>query len=820
MVAVQVLALVAGMPLTAQAEPTTTGLIIAMLIVSAISTGASLAVGAIMGAFRKPKPGTVPTLQITSAREGEGIPRVYGTFSVGAKVIDRGSPATTRTVTQGSGKRRGPPTTAYSASLMLMACENLEDTILGVSRIFVDGEVRYSVDPTSLNGTNPAVLGTANGPFRDDLCSARRMQILLGQSTQTDRCDWFATGGDDTVPAYRGVVTICLDDMDFEPFYNRIPQFQVEVVQGVGSSAPYPALYECHLAGLSDTQINIASNPGYGLGLAIEGPQPFKSLLELSPDVCVAEVDGELKFMAIPAASSATVTAGELGVIQTGREDVEEQPVKFAMSIEQSATVTSRIEVTYLDPDNKYQAASVGYARQYGVARGVTHLQVPIAHTRASAQSYASKFIARSWTERDTLKFSLLPKYIKYHPGDVLTITAPDSTLIDCRILTMDFKPGTHPVEITAVRQLRGQGVGNPDDFMPEVPAVSDEVERLASVSVLSNVPPLVDDHDTFDGIYWAAGPLTTSTTTPVAEWKGAVLYRNACGSDDTNKLYEAVGYTRTSAVIGKAKTALANGTGTDTVNTVDVDFPFGDGTDTVVSIHDNAFTATTTANLAILGKEVIQFRDVSDVSATYSLPAGRVWRLQGKIKRGLRDTTAFASTHAITNEVQTLTFGGTITGGTFLLTFNGATTAAISWSSTNATLVANIDNALGALASIGGVANVTTAVGTMTAGIGTITVTFTGDLAGTDVPLMTKDSTNLTGTAPTLTVSLTTEGQGEAFVLWNPDAVIRVPLNFNEAGGTYNFKTLSLGQDESEVYPIPFTFAEGGATTMKSTTP
>ena len=111
------------------------------------------------------------------------------------------------------------------------------------------------------------------------------------------------------------------------------------------------------------------------------------------------------------------------------------------------------------------------------------------------------------------------------------------------------------------------------------------------------------------------------------------------------------------------------------------------------------------------------------------------------------------------TNEVQTLTFGGTPTGGTFKLTFDAFTTSAISWSATNATLVSNIDTALGALTSVGGVANVTTAVGTMTAGIGTITVTFTGTLAKKDVGTISVFSNSLTGTSPTLGVTVTTPG-------------------------------------------------------------
>lgn len=105
-------------------------------------------------------------------------------------------------------------------------------------------------------------------------------------------------------------------------------------------------------------------------------------------------------------------------------------------------------------------------------------------------------------------------------------------------------------------------------------------------------------------------------------------------------------------------------------------------------------------------------------------------------------------------SEVQTLTFGGTPTGGTFKLR-RSLITAAITWVNVNATLVANIDAALEALAAIG-VGGVATAVGTMTAGIGTITLTFAA--GGPQVLLAVADN-SMTGTAPTLAVALTTAG-------------------------------------------------------------
>jgi hypothetical protein len=115
------------------------------------------------------------------------------------------------------------------------------------------------------------------------------------------------------------------------------------------------------------------------------------------------------------------------------------------------------------------------------------------------------------------------------------------------------------------------------------------------------------------------------------------------------------------------------------------------------------------------------------------------------------------------TSEVQTLTLGGTPTGGTFKLAFQGQTTAAITWTATDATLVSNIDAALEALPTIG-TGNVTTAAGTVSSGIGTITLTFAGNLGKMVVPLITVASNDLTGTSPTLAIAETTPGVDASF--------------------------------------------------------
>src|SRR5690349_17374776 len=110
------------------------------------------------------------------------------------------------------------------------------------------------------------------------------------------------------------------------------------------------------------------------------------------------------------------------------------------------------------------------------------------------------------------------------------------------------------------------------------------------------------------------------------------------------------------------------------------------------------------------------------------------------------------------TNEVQTLTIGGTPTGGTFILRFEGNNTTPITWSATNNTLLANIQAALDAHPSLGTNGCVASA-GTVTSGIGTILLTFGAARAKENVELMTVFKNSLTGTSPTLAIATTTPG-------------------------------------------------------------
>jgi hypothetical protein len=103
------------------------------------------------------------------------------------------------------------------------------------------------------------------------------------------------------------------------------------------------------------------------------------------------------------------------------------------------------------------------------------------------------------------------------------------------------------------------------------------------------------------------------------------------------------------------------------------------------------------------------------------------------------------------TAEVQTITPSGTWSGGTFTLTFNGQTTAAIAYNAVAAT----IQTALSALSGVG-VGNVTVTGGPLSAGA--ITITFGGNLSG-DQPQVTANTGLVTGSTPSSTPATSTPG-------------------------------------------------------------
>ena len=152
--------------------------------------------------------GKVSRLRLSGAGEGDSISQIYGRMRASGQVIWATEFKENVTVTAGSSGGKGspkPPTPeqrdySYSVSLAIALCEGV---ISNVGRVWADGrEIRRN----SLN-----------------------MRIYRGTHDQLPDPKMEAIEGAGSVPAYRGIAYVVIEDLDLGRFGNRVPQFNFEV---------------------------------------------------------------------------------------------------------------------------------------------------------------------------------------------------------------------------------------------------------------------------------------------------------------------------------------------------------------------------------------------------------------------------------------------------------------------------------------------------------------------------------------------------------------------------------------------------------------
>ena len=146
----------------------------------------------------------------------------------------------------------------------------------------------------------------------------------------------------------------------------------------------------------------------------------------------------------------------------------------------------------------------------------------------------------------------------------------------------------------------------------------------------------------------------------------------------------------------------------------------------------------------------------ISFSTATATLQSDIQAALNALATLGSGNTVVTASS---ANAVQTISFGGSVTGGSFTLALGGSTTGPITYSAAAATLQSSIQAALNGLASVGTGNSVVSATGATN-----VKVTFEGALTAQPVATMT-DTPSLLGSSPTMAIAASTTGFIDATV-------------------------------------------------------
>lgn len=190
-------------------------------------------------------------LGLTTSQAGNPIPMVHGTMVVSGNVID-GDPeleevgTTERVGGKGGGGQR-QTTYSYFATFALSLCEGPID---GIRRIWADGELVYDArceldealdenEEWYLQAMEEGVNSRAE-LFKLFFIIAEMNErienffdVYLGTDDQDPAPELEEIHGVGNVPAYRGQAYIMFKRLPLEPYFNRIPQFTVEVARSL-----------------------------------------------------------------------------------------------------------------------------------------------------------------------------------------------------------------------------------------------------------------------------------------------------------------------------------------------------------------------------------------------------------------------------------------------------------------------------------------------------------------------------------------------------------------------------------------------------------
>lgn len=332
------------------------------------------------------------------------------------------------------------------------------------------------------------------------------------------------------------------------------------------------------------------------------------------------ESDNKIKFVKRGSSVVVTIPEDDLAA-HTGAANEMPEPLMVARKQEMDLPV--EVNIKCLNRAIDYQVSQQPSRRLITMSKKSVTLEVPIVLTDDQAKQIADKHIFSAWVERESHEFSTSREYLEYEPNDVIGVV----------------KNGiTHNVRITQ-KDEGGDGVikwKSIADFASIYSQASTGIAAQAEAQTVSMAGPtsiemldipLLRDIDDDAGFYFAAhGTLDA--------WRGVNLHQ----STDSGITYTALGSLLPESTIGHAVTALGD-------YDADLNEIIDEGNAVTVFVDRGVSLASVTreellngANPAVLGEELIQFRDATLVDTdTYDLTG---------LLRGRRGSEDFTSTH------------------------------------------------------------------------------------------------------------------------------------------------------------------------------
>lgn len=506
--------------------------------------------------------GRQATPEIQAASYGEPIPFVRGRMRVSGNVI-WASPVR-ESVSRSGGGKRGPATTScsYSASFAVLLCAG---AISGVGRVWADGKL----------------MRDANGQW---LIPAT-MRIHGGSERQA--VDPLIAVAEGEAPAFRGLAYVVFEDLALAEFGNRLPNLSFELLAGEGPVNLGQAVAE--LAGTAGVRLDVAGEFTTVAGLYVGSASSLSDVMApvlrytgsaLSGGAHLVGSGGVVKELD-PAGEAQSAAGGDDRATGGDRDRQRRLSVSHA---------PDAVEISYYDVDRDYQAGLQRSRLKPG--ERIEGGGLPVALDAAAAKRLCTDMLVRLAAGRQQRTLRLPWRFLGMKPGDRLAL--PDGLWrvrelrFETFVISLDL---VRVAETTPPSQVSDGGRGL---LHGDAPAGPSRLEVM-------DLPPL-------------PGELPDRPRLLIAGAGAAPGWRRAgvMVSLDGGASYALAGVIPAPLVMGSALTALppANPAGWDEVGSVDVAL-LSEGM-WLEGRERNSVLAG--ANLAVLGREIIQYRRAAPI--------------------------------------------------------------------------------------------------------------------------------------------------------------------------------------------------------------
>lgn len=455
---------------------------------------------------------------------------------------------------------KGQPDTTFSYSVSFAVALSSRP-IVSVGRIWADGKLIRGPDGVFTAMTVFRVLDGSEGQDVDPLIASIE--------------------GIGNAPAYRGLALAVFENLALADFGNRIPFLTFEVIADEND----PGL-DLILADAARGAI-VAESSETVIGYAAYG-QSIRTAAAPLLDSFGLELFDDGAFVRGPVADApAAVSDAELGNSADGERvspfQREQSPVR---------DVPAALRLAYYDPDRDYQSgeARASAGEQGGSERSS---ELPAVVDAANAKAIVNRSLARSWAQRDRLTLRLPPRFLELEPGDRVTVPLSpaewmvESCTIDGFVVAAELRPAASPA--VALAAQGGRIVANA------------EIAQGALTLALFDVPDV-------SGQANGSAALLLAASTPVGGFRQRAVTVSVAGQSF------AVRTAKRKSVLGRALAALPAGDPHLIDGVTSVEIELVDHDQWLTSCDEDALANG--ANLAMIGKELIQFGDAAPTGA------------------------------------------------------------------------------------------------------------------------------------------------------------------------------------------------------------